>query len=233
MNNKSLVFALTACFVGVLIYGLQRLDDWTSAAPTDGPGQVVPDARVSAALPPPLAELAGGGVRVHDDAPPVVEPEPVHVTGVRWARRDIDERARRGILARQEEIRRFIADIDGTVELEEERFYATSAMALTTYAVEVIFDATGRAVTIPMGTYDAEGRKTRFTIKTPDYPHHNLSSGGAKYLIPIGEFPAYDRIKELLKEYPKAEYPNGVPIGEVPFEDVLALGNLALSYRIQ
>ncbi len=85
MNNKSLVFALTACFVGVLIYGLQRLDDWTSAAPTDGPGQVVPDARVSAALPPPLAELAGGGVRVHDDAPPVVEPEPVHVTGVRPA----------------------------------------------------------------------------------------------------------------------------------------------------
>ena len=145
-------------------------------------------------------------------------------TGIRWARRDTDEANRSRILARQGRLRELLPIVRGEVSLDDEREYAGKAKVVAMMSIMVIFDAEGRSSSSQLVPGDPElGTAPR----KPDFPHHKIASGGAWYMIPKGEFPSFDNTKKLM-----SEYSDGVPIAELPLDEVALLCERALSYQI-
>lgn len=110
-----------------------------------------------------------------------------------------------------------------------------AAHAISRFSVAVIYCAENRAIP-PLkprpNEPDEEFRRRSIEHQNsygrPDLSKNHVFSNGARYVVPFGEFPVLDQMKEL-----KAEWPNGVPAAEVPFDQLESLAAQALLYRAE
>lgn len=91
------------------------------------------------------------------------------------------------------------------------------ACAASELAILTILDATGRSEVV-------EGK---IKAPPPTEDSHFIVSGNAAYQIPVGEFPEYDRIREL-----RNVLHDGVPLGEIDLPAVERRVEHALSYSV-
>ncbi len=162
----------------------------------------------------------------------VVDRRPGSEQARAWARRDISEQARANIIARQESIWELLPAIDRTTVFDDEAPHATAPRNVAIAAIAVIFDAEGRSVRAE--SMEDVRNKTAYSPRdlAPSVPHHSFSSGGMKYYVPIGEFPCYDTLIDLMNHHASTGG-GALPIAELPLNDVASLAQRALQIELQ
>lgn len=149
------------------------------------------------------AESIGGA-----DGAPVDSsgPEPIRAI-------DLSPLSVRNIVARQASIRAFLPYLRG--ESDGRISVGAAARNASTLAALTILDATGRA--------DPAMERAALLDARHDY---SLSSGSRMYRFQRGDFPAFDRMKEL-----QAEFAYNIPSVQIPFDELEALIAEALRYE--
>ena len=140
------------------------------------------------------------------------------------------------IVKRQEAIETYLSVLAGESPPPEGTTHGDAAVAITTLSVLTIMDAEGLSVFD--GQMDGESRDaySHRVVAERDQPKYlygpseayRMSSGNARYEILIGQYPALDAVQELSKEHTQ-----GVPIADLPLDDILALSKQALQYSVQ
>lgn len=150
------------------------------------------------------------------------------------ARRDLSDEAVEALAAHIDIVRRRLPVVVGDDAIDGSSDLFMEALGMTKAAAIAEMDATGRAeaLVLPGETPEqtamrrlAEAAEGTATERPKE--GYRLHSGMYQYDIHRGEFPVLDRLHDLEKEWP-----DGVPPGEVPLEEVIALAERVLAIDV-
>jgi hypothetical protein len=116
-----------------------------------------------------------------------------------------------------------------------EREVVGALIATANLSVLTMYDIEGKARVIPEMVVDLDAkqmdpqrhraRQSRWTSNGPDV--YRITSGGATYEIPRGEFPEFDLVESARKLFS-----SDIPVGELPIHEILARAELVLSHEV-
>lgn len=219
--NKNLLFATVGVAVAVAAaFSLARTDRGESYSepiiPSGSTVQGIERGTDQLVVPGDVNGRAADAEEPLPAVPAVEEPRTKNKT--LWARRDISDFARQNIIARRESVTKRMGYMTGQLEPKSEAYYAAQGRRLAEFAIMIIYDAEGRSI-----PNTEAGQRER-----PEGKYYDWSSGGMRYYVPAGEFPAYDDVMAKIEQYP-----DGVPVADVPMEGLHAIGERALQYQLQ
>lgn len=234
----------TLCLIAVVVSALL----WLTFAGAGSPASTGPAAPHSAHMPSVSgmqqvdSQLSDGSLRAvlapprsAADKPTPESPqpegtngslEPIHVT--------VEPLAMRNIKARQSSIASLLRKLQGQEEPSIGWSPGGAARSTLELSVMVIYDAThksrfymvaGESIAEVAARQAAEGPPL---WKYDESAAHRINGGGANYEIPHGEFPIYDRVQGLRKEFEQAQ-----TLEQLPLEEIFALAREALRYRVE
>lgn len=141
----------------------------------------------------------------------------------RWAVATMTPEERASFEYHRDKVSEYLPYFEGSKEFEEEFRYGRRARVMATYSAMMIMLAEGEA--IPSDAFNAltpeeRGAMTRNSLFT-------MSNAGFEFVMTRGKFPVLDKIFDLNEQHPEL-----VPVGEIPYSDLIAFARRAQSYKL-